>query len=105
MKTSECGAWQGTCVGADCQAGYRAQPISRNNRGVIAPFSPSLPTTATMAPLRRGPWSQTEDSILMQLIHFYEGLNWVRISILLGSRSPKQCRDRYHQSLKPSLSP
>lgn len=29
--------------------------------------------------------------------------NWVRISQEIGSRSPKQCRERYHQNLKPSL--
>lgn len=29
--------------------------------------------------------------------------NWVRISQQMRSRSPKQCRERYHQNLKPSL--
>lgn len=29
--------------------------------------------------------------------------NWVRISQEIGSRSPKQCRERYHQNLKPTL--
>lgn len=29
--------------------------------------------------------------------------NWVRISHNMGTRSPKQCRERYHQNLKPSL--
>jgi Myb-like DNA-binding protein FlbD len=56
-----------------------------------------------MSSHRRGPWSQTEDSYLVQLVHTQGALNWVRIAQLIGSRSPKQCRERYHQNLKPSL--
>ncbi|TVY48528.1 Myb-like DNA-binding protein [Lachnellula occidentalis] len=56
-----------------------------------------------MASHRRGPWSQGEDAYLVQLVHTQGALNWVRIAQLIGSRSPKQCRERYHQNLKPSL--
>ena len=56
-----------------------------------------------MASHRRGPWSQGEDAYLCQLVHTQGPLNWVRIAQLIGSRSPKQCRERYHQNLKPSL--
>ncbi|KAL2021484.1 hypothetical protein VTK56DRAFT_7117 [Thermocarpiscus australiensis] len=52
---------------------------------------------------RRGPWSQAEDAYLMALVQSREPLSWVRISNILGSRTPKQCRERYHQNLKPSL--
>lgn len=63
----------------------------------------SLPILSTMASQRRGPWSQAEDEYLVQLVHTQGALNWVRIAHLIGSRSPKQCRERYHQNLKPSL--
>lgn len=53
--------------------------------------------------VRRGPWSPEEDRKLMEIIALYGPTNWVRISSLLGSRSPKQCRERYHQNLKPLL--
>jgi Myb-like DNA-binding protein FlbD len=56
-----------------------------------------------MASHRRGPWSQAEDAYLCQLVHTQGALNWVRIAQLITSRSPKQCRERYHQNLKPSL--
>lgn len=56
-----------------------------------------------MASHRRGPWSQSEDEYLVQLVHTQGALNWVRIAQLIGSRSPKQCRERYHQNLKPTL--
>lgn len=54
-------------------------------------------------PQRRGPWAQNEDKILMSLVGNVGALNWVRIAGVIGSRTPKQCRERYHQNLKPSL--
>lgn len=52
---------------------------------------------------RRGPWSPSEDAYLTQLVHAQGPFNWVRIAQLMGTRSPKQCRERYYQDLKPSL--
>lgn len=52
---------------------------------------------------RRGPWSAEEDKRLLGLISVLGASNWVRISNALMSRTPKQCRERYHQNLKPSL--
>lgn len=52
---------------------------------------------------KRGPWSQAEDLYLLQLVQSQGAHNWVRISHLITTRSPKQCRERFHQNLKPSL--
>jgi hypothetical protein len=52
---------------------------------------------------RIGPWSQGEDAYLTQLVQTQSALNWVRISQLIGARSPKQCRERYHQNVKPTI--
>ena len=56
-----------------------------------------------MGPHKRGPWSQSEDQYLLQLVHSQGAHNWVRISQHIQTRSPKQCRERFHQNLKPSL--
>lgn len=56
-----------------------------------------------MSSHRRGPWSNAEDAYLMSLVQTHGPLNWVRIAQTLNSRTPKQCRERYHQNLKPSL--
>lgn len=56
-----------------------------------------------MAAHKRGPWSQEEDERLSRLVATQGAHYWVRISQLLGTRSPKQCRERYHQNLKPTL--
>jgi Myb-like DNA-binding protein FlbD len=52
---------------------------------------------------RRGPWTPSEDQALMKIIHETGAENWVRISDRMVLRSPKQCRERYHQNLKPNL--
>ena len=53
--------------------------------------------------VRRGPWLPNEDALLLQLVRSQGPNNWVRISQHMQYRSPKQCRERYHQNLKPSL--
>ena len=53
--------------------------------------------------LKRGPWSSEEDEHLLNLVNVEGASNWVKISQALVSRSPKQCRERYHQNLKTCL--
>lgn len=52
---------------------------------------------------KRGPWSTQEDQLLLTLVNLHGAHNWVRISSTIGTRSPKQCRERFHQNLKPNL--
>ncbi|EMC96669.1 hypothetical protein BAUCODRAFT_34049 [Baudoinia panamericana UAMH 10762] len=52
---------------------------------------------------KRGPWSQSEDQFLLHLVGLHGAHNWVRISQTIQTRSPKQCRERFHQNLKPNL--
>lgn len=65
--------------------------------------TPQSPDDFDMVAHRRGPWSQHEDQWLVNLVARNGPHNWVRISQEIASRSPKQCRERYHQNLKPSL--
>lgn len=51
----------------------------------------------------KGPWSQNEDRTLMHLVATRGAHSWVRISTGIQVRSAKQCRERYHQNLKSSL--
>jgi Myb-like DNA-binding protein FlbD len=52
---------------------------------------------------RRGPWVTEEDATLLSLVASRGPNNWVQISQHMHFRSPKQCRERYHQNLKASL--
>jgi Myb-like DNA-binding protein FlbD len=40
---------------------------------------------------------------LLSLVNLHGAHNWVRISQAIQTRSPKQCRERFHQNLKPNL--
>lgn len=87
-------------MGLDTASGNDSNPL---------PWEPalmSLPRAAASeygASHRRGPWSQGDDSYLKKLVPTQGALNWARIAQLIGSRSPKQCRKRYHQNLSPLL--
>lgn len=72
--------------------------VNFSNQGGNSPHQHSSSTSQ-----KRGPWSADEDRRLMELIALYGPSNWVRISTFLGTRTAKQCRERYHQNLKPSL--
>lgn len=52
----------------------------------------------------KGPWSQAEDAHLVRLVASQGAHSWVKISQLIRVRTAKQCRERYHQNLKRSLS-
>ncbi|KEY65785.1 hypothetical protein S7711_08723 [Stachybotrys chartarum IBT 7711] len=72
------------------------------------PSTLQSPSTApsSMRRHRRGPWTGWEDNTLMRLVNtlgFDHTLSWVTVSAQLGTRSAKQCRERYHQNLKPTL--
>ncbi|KAL2111851.1 hypothetical protein VUR80DRAFT_9239 [Thermomyces stellatus] len=72
--------------------------------GSPGPLKPSSGgTNDGDASLRRGPWSSQEDEVLLRLVESHGPSNWVVIAQSLGTRSAKQCRERYHQNLKPSL--
>lgn len=49
----------------------------------------------------RGAWSQSEDALLLEIIRSQGAANWVKISRLVVTRSPSQCRERYLQEIKP----
>ena len=52
---------------------------------------------------KRGPWNQGEDSRLINLVAHWGVGKWVEISADVCGRSPKQCRERWHQNLDPNL--
>ena len=52
---------------------------------------------------QREPWSKAEDEHLLQLVHKHGPLNWAKISQPLRPRTGKQCRERYHQTVRPDL--
>ncbi|KAG5935138.1 hypothetical protein E4U59_005804, partial [Claviceps monticola] len=43
------------------------------------------------------------DYLLMCMVKRKGARNWAKISAVVGSRSAKQCRERWHHSLNPRL--
>ncbi|QPH17121.1 hypothetical protein C2857_001906 [Epichloe festucae Fl1] len=52
---------------------------------------------------KKGPWTKHEDDILIQLVQTHGPVNWVDTAAVLGTRSAKQCRERWTQTLNPEL--
>lgn len=50
----------------------------------------------------RGPWTKDEDAKLEGLVSQFGSEKWVVIASEMGSRSGKQCRERWHNHLDPS---
>lgn len=85
-------------------ATYQYTPLPHaNNSSNLPPSSVNAGANNNNTTNRRGPWSPMEDKRLLELISMYGATNWVRIANTLETRTPKQCRERYHQNLKPSL--
>ncbi|KAG0055072.1 hypothetical protein BGZ83_009708 [Gryganskiella cystojenkinii] len=51
----------------------------------------------------KGPWTPEEDRQLRTLVHELGAEKWVLIASRLGSRTGKQCRERWHNHLDPKI--
>ncbi|KAI5200413.1 hypothetical protein AUEXF2481DRAFT_43923 [Aureobasidium subglaciale EXF-2481] len=56
-----------------------------------------------MPSYRKGTWAEEEDMTLLSIVSACEPCDWNQISNVLGTRTPKQCAERYHQNLRPGL--
>ncbi|XP_019438403.1 PREDICTED: myb-related protein 3R-1-like isoform X1 [Lupinus angustifolius] len=53
--------------------------------------------------LVKGPWSKEEDEIIIALVNKYGPKKWSNIAQHLPGRIGKQCRERWHNHLNPSI--
>ncbi|XP_071729334.1 transcription factor MYB115-like [Rutidosis leptorrhynchoides] len=53
--------------------------------------------------LSKGQWSKEEDRVLKQLVEKNGGRKWSYIAQMLKGRIGKQCRERWHNHLKPDI--
>ncbi|KAG7222888.1 hypothetical protein INR49_015995, partial [Caranx melampygus] len=53
--------------------------------------------------LVKGPWTQEEDTKVIELVHKYGMKRWSLIAKHLHSRNGKQCRERWHNHLNPTV--
>lgn len=53
--------------------------------------------------LVKGPWTKEEDEVIVQLVNRYGAKKWTTIAEALPGRIGKQCRERWHNHLNPSI--
>eukprot|EP00268_Persea_americana_P046897 TRINITY_DN4850_c0_g2_i1.p1 TRINITY_DN4850_c0_g2~~TRINITY_DN4850_c0_g2_i1.p1 ORF type:complete len:1057 (-),score=244.59 TRINITY_DN4850_c0_g2_i1:960-4130(-) len=53
--------------------------------------------------LVKGPWSKEEDDIIVEMVGKYGATKWSTIAQALPGRIGKQCRERWHNHLNPSI--
>lgn len=53
--------------------------------------------------LVKGPWSKEEDNIIIEMVNKYGAKKWSTIAQALPGRIGKQCRERWHNHLNPSI--
>ena len=54
--------------------------------------------------MNKGPWTEEEDRRLAQLVENFGAKKWTNIAAKLPGRIGKQCRERWHNHLNPSIS-
>ena len=97
---------------APSQRGIRTPPdsvctpstASASARPVAATFQILASTPSNPAPKPiKGPWTPSEDRRLLSLVNVLGAEKWVVIASRLGSRTGKQCRERWHNHVNPVL--
>ncbi|KAG7381070.1 hypothetical protein PHYPSEUDO_006504 [Phytophthora pseudosyringae] len=56
-----------------------------------------------MGTLVKRPWSEAEDKRMLQLVKKYGASKWAVIASFLKGRNGKQCRERWHNQLNPTI--
>jgi len=60
--------------------------------------------SASGTPITRGPWSEEEDSKVVDFVRRHGAKRWSVIAAQLPGRIGKQCRERWHNHLNPEIS-
>jgi hypothetical protein len=53
--------------------------------------------------IQKQPFTPEEDAALARLVQQHGSKNWCKIAEYLPKRTPKQCRERWHNHLDPSI--
>lgn len=77
--------------------------LSSQNNISVKLFTKYLIIFKSMLMYNRGPWASEEDQRLIHIIRNSGAKNWTHVSQLHGSRGGKQCRERWHNHLRPSI--
>jgi hypothetical protein len=65
--------------------------------------APDTCTSGSKSAIRKQAWTSDEDTKLLELVERHGPSNWSRIAAELPSRIGKQCRERWHNHLSPTV--
>ncbi|CDY49765.1 BnaA02g29060D [Brassica napus] len=77
----------------------RADQIKKNKRFQMRRGS----KLTRKASIIKGQWTSDEDRLLMQLVRLHGTKRWSQIAKMLQGRVGKQCRERWHNHLRPDI--
>jgi myb proto-oncogene protein len=71
----------------------------------VEPFAEQLSeeSEATSTRIKKKPWSEDEDGLLKRLVDKYGAQRWSFLARFVPGRLGKQCRERWHNHLNPSI--
>nr|AGN52041.1 MYB-related transcription factor [Salvia miltiorrhiza]AGN52151.1 MYB-related transcription factor [Salvia miltiorrhiza] len=102
---------ESSCVTGD-NFGYHNKDGSKRNKNIVngsnSNISESLSTKKCVrAPKKsksaKGQWTAEEDRLLIHLVEKYGLRKWSNIAQMLKGRIGKQCRERWHNHLRPDI--
>ncbi|CAF2069707.1 hypothetical protein HID58_041095 [Brassica napus] len=95
-----------SCVSADNNS-YRAMSFNKTKPFLTRKLSSSSSSSSwkgkKKTTLVKGQWTAEEDRILIQLVEKYGLRKWSHIAQVLPGRIGKQCRERWHNHLRPDI--
>ena len=66
-------------------------------------FNPLLSRTQFKKTPPKNKFTPEEDKRLLEIVQLHGSKDWVHISQIMGTRNPRQCRERYKNYLNPEL--
>ncbi|CDY09253.1 BnaC03g62830D [Brassica napus] len=95
-----------SCVSADNNC-YKAMSFNKTKPFLTRNLSSSSSSSSwkgkNNTTLVKGQWTAEEDRILVQLVEKYGLRKWSHIAQVLPGRIGKQCRERWHNHLRPDI--
>ncbi|AEE84088.1 myb-like protein [Arabidopsis thaliana] len=95
-----------SCVSADNDC-YRATSFNKTKPFLTRKLSSSSSSSSwketKKSTLVKGQWTAEEDRVLIQLVEKYGLRKWSHIAQVLPGRIGKQCRERWHNHLRPDI--
>ncbi|KAL7140780.1 hypothetical protein ABFS83_08G009800 [Erythranthe nasuta] len=77
--------------------------VNNNNKNIIMQQAKRKRVVDKKSEIVKGQWSPEEDGLLVELVEKHGVRKWSTIAQMLPGRIGKQCRERWHNHLKPNI--